>query len=69
MIGAVIGTVVFFKYYRLECLGYKTIDDIGYCDQQGLCSVRYSDGTTGNEHRPVYGGTVCSEWRVYDREE
>lgn len=46
----------------------KTVQDVGGCNSQGFCSVRFTDDTFGYEILPVRGNTytVCPDSKDAD---
>ena len=52
---------------RLICVGHNRIAEIGECDYDGYCGVRFYDGSYGEASHPVLDQEVCTynefRWR------
>lgn len=44
---------------RLTCVGHNRIAEIGECDYDGFCGVRFYDGSYGEASHPVLDQEVC----------
>lgn len=43
------------------CTQRKRVDEIGGCNRDGRCGVRYTDGSFGDEYMPVRTGAYCTQ--------
>lgn len=52
--------------FDYACDDLVTIDEIGGCNMH-YCGVKFSDGTFGEEGKPVLGKPICRHWEKVEK--
>lgn len=61
-----VATTLFYQIYseKYECVERKFVIEVGGCDRNGWCGVRYDDGTASELLKPLKGWNCTKFGRV-----
>lgn len=67
---ALVGFIVLVKH-ESRCTETRIVQEVGGCNKDGRCGVKWTDGSFGSENYPTAGQTFCTRrsmefsWRFW----